>query len=410
MAQDPHEGTKFKGDTITLTVSKGPELIDGAQYGRPHPRGRRQGAQGGRLQGAGVRRRQLHGQGANPAAGSKRPRAAAPSPSSASDGAHSAGCGGAAQRHRGVGIDVLPDQGPARPRTGPGLPRRTLRDRVHGAVPARAAGDRLASPPRCAAAARTPAASTASRRSCRPSASATPTRASRGSSPASTSWPRPCWPRWRSGSASHVTVWVAVALSTIGLAILSLRGFAVGFGESITFVCAILYAVHIVVLSRWSTAKDAYAMATIQMGVIAALCFIAAAPGGLTLPDRSGDWVATVYMALAAGALAMLAQTWAQSQLDAVPRGPAHDDGAGLRRDVRDHVRRRGARLAAADRRGPRAGRDDPGGDRPDVVRRTYRFPWTDAMAATRPGSSSCCCAASRLAARCCSRRRSRRG
>jgi drug/metabolite transporter (DMT)-like permease len=113
------------------------------------------------------------------------------------------------------------------------------------------------------------------------------------------------------------TVWVAVGLSTMGLAILSLRGFAVGFGESITFVCAILYAVHIVVLSRWSTAKDAYAMATIQMGVIAALCFIAAAPGGLTLPERSGDWVATVYMALAAGALAMLAQTWAQSQLDA---------------------------------------------------------------------------------------------
>jgi len=113
------------------------------------------------------------------------------------------------------------------------------------------------------------------------------------------------------------TVWVAVALSTVGLAILSLRGFAVGFGESITFVCAILYAVHIVVLSRWSTGKDAYAMATIQMGVIAVLCFVAAAPGGLTLPERSGDWVATVYMALAAGALAMLAQTWAQSQLDA---------------------------------------------------------------------------------------------
>jgi drug/metabolite transporter (DMT)-like permease len=113
------------------------------------------------------------------------------------------------------------------------------------------------------------------------------------------------------------TVWLAVALSTIGLAILSLRGFAVGFGESITLVCAILYAVHIVVLSRWSTAKDAYAMATIQMGVIAALCFVAAIPGGLTLPERSGDWIATVYMALAAGALAMLAQTWAQSQLDA---------------------------------------------------------------------------------------------
>jgi drug/metabolite transporter (DMT)-like permease len=113
------------------------------------------------------------------------------------------------------------------------------------------------------------------------------------------------------------TVWIAVALSTIGLAILSLRGFSVGFGEGITFMCAILYAVHIVLLSRWSTARDAYAMATIQMGVIALLCFVVAAPGGLTLPQRSGDWLAVVYMALVAGAVAMVAQTWAQSQLDA---------------------------------------------------------------------------------------------
>ncbi|AXT84719.1 EamA family transporter [Aeromicrobium sp. A1-2] len=113
------------------------------------------------------------------------------------------------------------------------------------------------------------------------------------------------------------TVWIAVGLSTVGLAILSLRGFSVGFGESITFVCAILYAVHIIVLSRWSTAADAYAMATIQMGVIAALCLVAAAPGGVTIPHRSDDWIAVVYMALAAGALAMVLQTWAQSQLDA---------------------------------------------------------------------------------------------
>ncbi len=113
------------------------------------------------------------------------------------------------------------------------------------------------------------------------------------------------------------TVWFAVAMSTAGLAILSLRGFSIGFGEAITFVSAILYAVHIVVLSKWSTSQDAVAMATIQMAVISVICFAVAAPGGVTLPHTSGDWVAVAYMALAAGALAMLAQTWAQSQLDA---------------------------------------------------------------------------------------------
>ena len=113
------------------------------------------------------------------------------------------------------------------------------------------------------------------------------------------------------------SIWVAVALSTVGLGILSLRGFSIGFGEAVTFVAAILYAVHIVLLSRWSSARDAYAMATIQMAVITVLCLVFAAPGGLTLPHESRDWIAVVYMALAAGALAMLVQTWAQSHLDA---------------------------------------------------------------------------------------------
>lgn len=112
-------------------------------------------------------------------------------------------------------------------------------------------------------------------------------------------------------------IWVAVSLSTAGLGILSLRGFSIGYGQAITFVAAILYAVHIIVLSRWSSSRDAYAMATIQMAVIAALCFVVAAPGGMSLPHESRDWLAVIYMALAAGALAMVVQTWAQSQLDA---------------------------------------------------------------------------------------------
>ena len=33
------------------------------------------------------------------------------------------------------------------------------------------------------------------------------------------------------------------------------------------------------------------------------------------LPDRSGDWIAIVYMALVAGAAALLGQTWAQAHL-----------------------------------------------------------------------------------------------
>lgn len=112
-------------------------------------------------------------------------------------------------------------------------------------------------------------------------------------------------------------VWIAVALSTVGLGILSLRGFHIGFGEAVTFAGAILYALHIVALSRWSSPRDALAMATIQTAVISAMCLLLASPGGITLASGTRDWLAVIYMALGAGALAMLAQTWAQGQLSA---------------------------------------------------------------------------------------------
>ena len=43
-----------------------------------------------------------------------------------------------------------------------------------------------------------------------------------------------------------MAAWVAVAIATVGLAVLSLRGFAVGYGEAVTFASAVLYASHIV--------------------------------------------------------------------------------------------------------------------------------------------------------------------
>ena len=46
--------------------------------------------------------------------------------------------------------------------------------------------------------------------------------------------------------------WAAVALAAVGLGILTLDGFAVGYGEAITLVAALLYALHIVGLGAWS--------------------------------------------------------------------------------------------------------------------------------------------------------------
>jgi drug/metabolite transporter (DMT)-like permease len=111
--------------------------------------------------------------------------------------------------------------------------------------------------------------------------------------------------------------WLAVGLATAGLGVLSLNGFALGLGEVLTALGAVGYALHIVLLGAWSKPGQAVGLAVVQMGVIAVLCGVAAVPGGIVLPSTGTQWLAMVYVALAAGALAMVAQTWAQARLPA---------------------------------------------------------------------------------------------
>lgn len=110
-------------------------------------------------------------------------------------------------------------------------------------------------------------------------------------------------------------MWVAVLLATVGLGVLSLRGFAIGLGESLTLAAALLYALHIIGLGRWSTPAQATGMACVQAAVISLVALVAALPGGITLPATGGQWVSLVYMALVAGAFALWAQTWAQAHV-----------------------------------------------------------------------------------------------
>lgn len=109
--------------------------------------------------------------------------------------------------------------------------------------------------------------------------------------------------------------WLAVALATAGLAVLTLQGFAVGYGEALTLVAAVLYALHIVGLGAWSRPREAVGMTIVQIMVIAVVCLIATVPDGIVLPSTGRDWLSVVYMAVFAGALAMLGQTWAQAHL-----------------------------------------------------------------------------------------------
>ena len=109
--------------------------------------------------------------------------------------------------------------------------------------------------------------------------------------------------------------WAAVALATVGLGVLALNGVSIGYGELITLASAVLYALHIVGLGAWSTAQDAVGMTILQIMVIAVICTLATAHDGIVLPDRTGDWLSVLYMAVVVGALGLLGQTWAQAHL-----------------------------------------------------------------------------------------------
>jgi drug/metabolite transporter (DMT)-like permease len=113
----------------------------------------------------------------------------------------------------------------------------------------------------------------------------------------------------------NALTWGAVLLAVLGLAVLTLEGFSVGYGEALTFVAAMLYALHIVGLGAWSDPAQAMGMAIVQIMVIAVVCLVCTAPDGIVFPDRVSDWVSVVYMAVFAGALAIVGQTWAQAHL-----------------------------------------------------------------------------------------------
>jgi drug/metabolite transporter (DMT)-like permease len=111
--------------------------------------------------------------------------------------------------------------------------------------------------------------------------------------------------------------WLAVVMAAAGLAVLTLQGFSVGYGEALTLVAAMLYALHIVGLGAWSNTRDALGMSILQVVMVAVICLVASAPHGIVLPDNGRDWLSVIYMAVFPAALALLGQTWAQAHLSA---------------------------------------------------------------------------------------------
>ena len=109
--------------------------------------------------------------------------------------------------------------------------------------------------------------------------------------------------------------WFCVVLATIGLALLSLRGWEVGIGEALVFVSAIAFAAHIVTLSKWSLGFDAYALTIVQLSICALLTGVISIGQGYEKPTDSGVWGVVIFTAVIATAVAFIVQTWSHAHM-----------------------------------------------------------------------------------------------
>ena len=111
--------------------------------------------------------------------------------------------------------------------------------------------------------------------------------------------------------------WLYVFMATVGLALLSLKGWSIGFGELMVFFSAIAFAAHITALSKWSAGRDVYAMTITQLTMCAAMTGVASAFEGYSAPPDSGVWAVVVFTAVFATAIAFIVQTWSQAHMSA---------------------------------------------------------------------------------------------
>jgi drug/metabolite transporter (DMT)-like permease len=109
---------------------------------------------------------------------------------------------------------------------------------------------------------------------------------------------------------------VAALVAVVGTALLTGSGLALpAVGDLLVIGCALAFAIHIVLLSRWAPGLPPAPLAMVQM-LTATILF-----GGTALPQLrpppEGVWFALAVTGVLASALAFLIQTWAQTHLSA---------------------------------------------------------------------------------------------
>ena len=114
-----------------------------------------------------------------------------------------------------------------------------------------------------------------------------------------------------------IQAWFYIVLATAGLAVLSVTGWSIGTGEFFVLISALLFAAHILLLSRWSKKFDAYALTFVQLTTCVIVARIPAGLNGYVAPPDQQVWGVIIFTAVFATFLAFVIQTWAQARISA---------------------------------------------------------------------------------------------
>jgi len=117
------------------------------------------------------------------------------------------------------------------------------------------------------------------------------------------------------GASIHRWTWIATLVSFGGLVLLTGGPSGMNLGDLLVLACAVLFALHIVLLGRWSPGSSSAPLAMVQMGMCT-LLFSAGGTWSLRLPNAE-VWFAIVVTGLFASAFGYFIQTWAQAHISA---------------------------------------------------------------------------------------------
>lgn len=110
---------------------------------------------------------------------------------------------------------------------------------------------------------------------------------------------------------------VSVVLATAGLALISITDLGIQPGHLWGIACALLFAAHIVGLGKFSPRFEAYPLTVVQLIAVALVSWIGGLGDGYQAPPTTDVWLAVVFTAVFATAVAFFAQTWAQARMAA---------------------------------------------------------------------------------------------